>query len=1342
MSTLLSTVSEELQPVLLQKEYFLESLKALSAACGQTSMVTLCQRLFDLLNLTYDPNNSLENHAYKLTDLFRSFQNCAVGNTFQMDIGEGAAAAILLMSIGQDSSLTGLVQTLYYATPFNLEQITSRLLIEDSRRTKKIPDSTLYLSQSKPLYQPPHLNHSSTSRFTKPSSTTRGHPRPHPSGATPTRLNQGANLEEKFKVFLDKYMKEYFANSHSANQAEEEIHNNRTTEELTEYDDGFYVQEDAHDQLKLMSISSKNNTELIHDSGASQSTVCNLALLTNPQPTKITMQTFSGIIEVTLMGKLNLGGYKLYPVYYAPQGRSDLISASQLEDHGLRSYQKNQTIIVKSGNRIVQTFPRKGNLYVSQFQPSTNSIIKDSTTTTSRDWHVILGHPSNEYLKRFLHLNDLKQSVPLNVTSNCHICKSCKIKASPHNHPISSADQPFKKLHFDILEITPLAKNSIRYVLVIIDDFSQFNQVYLLNQKSQAALKLMSYIHEIQNKIQRCPGFLQTNRGGDFYSTSFRSKTEALGIVFERGPANSPQTNGVVERFNQTLLTKCWCLLVQSNVPIRFWDEAIELSSTLINLLPSCSLNWKSPAFVRRQPESKVLPPSKPLLYLGPEDYSDASRFLDPQAGKNNIPPTNPTITDDQSPPTPIPSSEPTITINSEPNQTPIEPCTTISSPSCIPLPHKKGYAYVPHYCNAPKDINRDNIITEPRRQRNVPKAVTPPPAEDGDLYLNEEVSVKQAFQDPKERKFWNESMDQEFESLTSKNTGTLVPPPSTDKFICGMWQLLHKKNEFGEILKYKARWVCFGNHQEHLVNYYDTYAAVARSESFKILLSLMVDRKFLAYQFNIETPFLHGEMDAPNYVSQVANYEVPADTDKCLFFNTNRTLFLHIHVDDGLIIGETAELVKLFLTQLRKSYSIKTKEQQTQHLGHTLSWQLNGSVILHQQDFCSKILEQFNMTLANPIRTPAPANIHNVVAQASVPFSNLTMQKAIGMLNYLALRTKPDIMFTTNLVAQFTNRPTAAHWSLVKHLLRYLNGTRFLGLHFTRTKHPESELVGWADADYATSLVAKKSHSGYVIMFLGNPVSWTTKKQPVVAQSTTKAEFILMNKCSKEMQWLSNLLYTLNMKLKVPVLKNDNTGAITISEEAQLNPNSNHIELRFQYLRDLVKKNLLIVQHSPTNDMVADVLTKAFGTVKNHQAIKLLNTSHAKPVLNPAVRPSSSQQPRNSPITTSRHLQPVASSRRRRDGLSPLLFPAAQVFQRRDCLPIQITREDPNAESENQDAVARLFRRVDRNSREVIMYANDRTIPGTASEEMAAKSACYDDELINDFQRTFDDLG
>ncbi|MBW0569502.1 hypothetical protein O181_109217 [Austropuccinia psidii MF-1] len=117
---------------------------------------------------------------------------------------------------------------------------------------------------------------------------------------------------------------------------------------------------------------------------------------------------------------------------------------------------------------------------------------------------------------------------------------------------------------------------------------------------------------------------------------------------------------------------------------------------------------------------------------------------------------------------------------------------------------------------------------------------------------------------------------------------------------------------------------------------------------------------------------------------------------------------------------------------------------------------------------------------------------------------------------------------------------------------------------------------------------------------------------------------------------------------------------------------------------------------------------------------------SHARPALNQAVRQSPIQKPRISPIITSQHLQPMARSRGRRDGFSPLPFPATQVFQRRDHWPIRVTREDPNAASENQDAVARVFRMVYRNSREVIMYANDRNIPATASEEMVANFSWY----------------
>ncbi|MBW0504410.1 hypothetical protein O181_044125 [Austropuccinia psidii MF-1] len=100
--------------------------------------------------------------------------------------------------------------------------------------------------------------------------------------------------------------------------------------------------------------------------------------------------------------------------------------------------------------------------------------------------------------------------------------------------------------------------------------------------------------------------------------------------------------------------------------------------------------------------------------------------------------------------------------------------------------------------------------------------------------------------------------------------------------------------------------------------------------------------------------------------------------------------------------------------------------------------------------------------------------------------------------------------------------------------------------------------------------------------------------------------------------------------------------------------------------------------------------------------------------------------------MITFQQLKPVASSSRRREDRSPFLFLAAKVFQKRKPWPIRATRDNSNMANKGQDSVAKLLRRVDRNSGEVVMYANDRTIPNTASEEMASKFAWYEDELSN----------
>lgn len=285
--------------------------------------------------------------------------------------------------------------------------------------------------------------------------------------------------------------------------------------------------------------------------------------------------------------------------------------------------------------------------------------------------------------------------------------------------------------------------------------------------------------------------------------------------------------------------------------------------------------------------------------------------------------------------------------------------------------------------------------------------------------------------------------------------------------------------------------------------------------------------------------------------------------------------------MDDGLIVGSNCDEIGRFLNLLGVTYKIKVQERPTQHLGCTLQWNKDGSVNLHQRDFTKKALKEFGLDNVNVVKAPAPMNIHDVITQELLEFDVKTMQKALGHLIHLATHTCPNIQFTVNLLSQFANKPSQSHWKMVKHVFRYLKGTKSIGLLFTKSMDKDNQLCGWANANYGRTTINQKSTTGYFITLYGNPVSWTTKKQTVVAQSTTKAEFIAMNLCAKQAQWLSTLILSVGIPINKPKIKNNNQGANFISKEAQLNPNSRHIKIRFQYIQDLVQKSLISIEHA-----------------------------------------------------------------------------------------------------------------------------------------------------------------
>ncbi|MBW0461128.1 hypothetical protein O181_000843 [Austropuccinia psidii MF-1] len=162
------------------------------------------------------------------------------------------------------------------------------------------------------------------------------------------------------------------------------------------------------------------------------------------------------------------------------------------------------------------------------------------------------------------------------------IVKSVNNQSKIHNRGESLRALTFEK-YSDGLRVLDLKNGQTRisrgqkghhYILVIIDDCSRFNRIFPMIKKFEAEKNVEFYLNEIKNKLNISPAFLHSDRGGEFSSTSFINKLKTLGICFEQGPPNSPETNGVAEHFNQSLLSKIRCLLSQSNIPIGYWDEA------------------------------------------------------------------------------------------------------------------------------------------------------------------------------------------------------------------------------------------------------------------------------------------------------------------------------------------------------------------------------------------------------------------------------------------------------------------------------------------------------------------------------------------------------------------------------------------------------------------------------------------------------------------------------------------------------------------------------------------------------------------------------------------------
>ncbi|KAH8347582.1 hypothetical protein KR067_009651 [Drosophila pandora] len=202
-------------------------------------------------------------------------------------------------------------------------------------------------------------------------------------------------------------------------------------------------------------------------------------------------------------------------------------------------------------------------------------------------------------------------------------------------------------------------------------------------------------------------------------------------------------------------------------------------------------------------------------------------------------------------------------------------------------------------------------------------------------------------------------------------------------------------------------------------------------------------------------------------------------------------------------------------------------------------------------------------------------------------------------------MTTRPDILHSTVKLAQRNASPHGEHEAAAKRVLRYLRGTSELQLCFKRTGR---DIHCYVDADWAGDSTDRKSYTGWAFFAAGAAFSWESKKQSVVALSSTEAEYIALSGAAKEAMYIKKLITEMGFGgIKTLQVFSDNQSAQCLAKNPKFHARSKHIDIKYHHVRDMYKSKIINIEYVSTENMIADVLTKNLNRVKHEKCISLL---------------------------------------------------------------------------------------------------------------------------------------
>lgn len=431
-------------------------------------------------------------------------------------------------------------------------------------------------------------------------------------------------------------------------------------------------------------------------------------------------------------------------------------------------------------------------------------------------------------------------------------------------------------------------------------------------------------------------------------------------------------------------------------------------------------------------------------------------------------------------------------------------------------------------------------VISEPRRTKRASKPVERFEAGmcaiiGGSVF--EPTTVEEAL-NCDQRDEWKAAMTSEYESLLKNNTWELTELPPGCKAIRNKWVFRVKRDAFGNITRYKARFVAKGCSQRAGIDYKETFSPVVRYSSIRFLMALAVKYELNIEQMDAVTAFLQGDVEETIYMSQPEIFDdntgrvcklkrsiyglkqasrqwnlklsqvliscgyKQCATDSCIYIRREKQsiVIVAVYVDDLLILWNNSAWKTDLKNELTSKFCMKDLGKVSNILGIRIEHNKQlGTISMDQQKYTKDILNRFNMSDCNPVKTPVEKDQHLSIENTPKTSTEIDEMKNVPYRSILHLSqcTRPDISFAVGVVSRFNHNPGKTHWNAVKRIFRHLKGTIDYKITFSKDKSPE--LSAFCDSDWGSNVDDRKSISGYLFMWYGCVISWASKKQPTV---------------------------------------------------------------------------------------------------------------------------------------------------------------------------------------------------------------------------------------------------